>query len=188
MKKVLDNCVFCGQRGEALRPITFSNSFTAYQFLQAGSGACPQCFKLFQNPKTRKTSWILHGEDGEIRELEHPLETLLNPPNPPFFIYLTKQKRKHGWIRVINYPALNRDKFIIAYEENRVLIDRQRLAKLVEFARRLRSRNIPVNILLSGNPSASQVRRFKLTREEIDELKTMRGDFQWEIAEKFSQD
>lgn len=92
------NCVFCGSEN-AENLIVFPSTFTAYQFLQAGNKACPRCAEMFKDPKYRRNSWIIRK--GKFKAIKNVPDFLLNLPSPPFFLYLTKLKRKHGWIRAV---------------------------------------------------------------------------------------
>jgi len=125
--------------------------------------------------------------DGVTHLLKDPLAKLLNPPKPPFWIYLTKAKRKHGWIRIIDKPALNRDRFQIAFEEQLVLVNREYLAQSVKNVRDLRQLKIPKAELLSGQLSPRSMSRLLDHAQSIMSiLQHLKGDPLWEIAVKFS--
>ena len=65
-------CVFCG--AEAVVPVVFPETFTAYQLLQAGDKACPRCAEMFKNPKFRRNCWFTTG--NLWCKLDDPLEFL----------------------------------------------------------------------------------------------------------------
>ncbi|MEM4454445.1 MAG: hypothetical protein QXT28_07035 [Thermofilaceae archaeon] len=174
-------CVFCGSNAPT-HPVSFPETFTAYQFLQAGSGACSRCLEMFRDPKYRRNNWII-TRDGEFRVLENPIEVLLNPPSPPFYIYLTRTRRKHGWILAVNYPALSRDKFFVTVDEERVFVDRQKLEEYWRLYRCFRDKGLRKKDFFSLSPASA--RKLRLTREEVQALRTLSDDRLWRLVVDF---
>lgn len=174
-------CVFCGSSAQTTS-IRFPKTFTAYQFLQAGSGACNRCLEMLKDPKYRRNSWII-TQNGEFKVLENPIEALLNPPEPPFYMYLTRMKRKHGWILAVNYPVLSKDKFFVTVDEERIFIDRQKLEKYWCLYRYFRDKGLRKKDFLSLNPAS--IRKFNLMRKEIQTLKTLSDDRLWRLVVDF---
>jgi len=122
-------CIFCGERFEEGYPPRLLGNFTAQQWLQAGDGICPRCHGFLKTPEARRTSWLIRGPEMRVdllEPLERPLETLLNPPETPFRLYLTRQRRKHGWIRLLRCPALSRRRFPVAFEEELIIVELER--------------------------------------------------------------
>jgi len=182
----MNTCIFCGAILEAdSKIVKFPETFTAYQFLQAGSGACSRCAEMFVDPKFRRNSWIIKGREFTV--LEDPLGTLLNLPEPPFILYLTKGKRKHGWIRAVQNPVLSRDRFILVVDEDKVVFERDVFAGLNGFADQLLDRGVPKSVLLGGMPAASAVRKFSLSRGECGRLRELHHNSLWRICIGFKR-
>ena len=178
------NCVFCGELN-ADKIVKFPETFTAYQFLQAGDKACPRCAEMFTDPKYRRNSWIM--KDGAFTVLDNPLETLLNLPEPPFTLYLTKTKRKHGWVRAVQNPVLNRNKFILTIDEEKTMFSRDVFAELNGFADSMFEKGIPKSILLGGMPSASAIEKFGLSCTEYRKLRELHHDNLWRVLVEFKR-
>lgn len=175
-------CIFCGRDIETV-PIKLPKTFTAYQLLQAGSGGCVQCVEMLRDPKFRRNCWVL--KDGVFTVLEDPLAALLRPPEPPFVMYLTKRKRKHGWIVAVQNPALSRARFFVGFEERKVLVEPRKLRCMVDFAAGLRGRGVPKKVLLNGFPLASVVRKYGLTRGETAKLARLQYNWLWRVCVAF---
>lgn len=116
----VENCVFCGG-SDATEEVVFSDTYTAFQFLQAGEHACTRCAGMFKEPKFRRLNWVLKNE--QFVELNDPLAFLDCPDmESPFFLYLTRQHRKHGWVLAVQNPVLNIEKFMLIVDEDYSLI------------------------------------------------------------------
>jgi hypothetical protein len=176
-------CVFCGAEG-ATEKVTFPSTFTAYQLLQAGDKACKRCAEMFHDPKYRRNCWIMKG-DGSFWVLDKPLKALGNLPNPPFLLYLTRTKRKHGWIRSVQNPVLDKSKFILVVDEEKVLFDLPRFLRLNMAVCRMRLFGLPKKCLLGFLPP-SVIRKYKVSKEEIEMINKMKGDPLWGLIVAFA--
>lgn len=179
-------CIFCGaETPEDAKLIVFPETFTAYQLLQAGDKACERCAAMFADSKFRRNSWIV--QDGVFTVLKDPLEALLSLPDPPFTLYLTKTKRKHGWIRAVQNPALNVKRFILVVDEEKIIFQAERYADLYRFARNLYARRISKSIMLGGMPEPSVHRRYGLSWAESFRLRELQHDPLWRTVVEFKK-
>ncbi len=179
-----ENCVFCGvELTSNAKAIQFPTTFTAYQLLQAGNKACPQCAKMFSEPEYRRNCWIL--KDGKLKVIEHPLEFLLNLPEPPFLFYLTKTKRKHGWIRAVQNPVLGTKRFILVVDEDKIYFDAKVYAELYGFCKNLFARRISKAIMLGGMPKPSELQKNGLSWQEVFRLRALQHNPLWIIIVSF---
>jgi len=176
-------CVFCGSSG-AIEPVVFSDTYTAFQFLQAGECACSRCAAMFRDPKFRRLNFVLKG--AEFIELEDPLAFLDCPSvEVPFVLYLTRQHRKHGWVLAVQNPVLNLDKFVLIVDEDRLLFERGRYEEFRRFSLDLFERGVPRKVLLGGYPWASVVRKYGLSYEECLRLRDIQRDRLWRLCVEF---
>lgn len=178
------NCVFCGSP-EATEPIVFPETFTAYQMLQAGDKSCERCIEMFSNPKHRRNCWVIR--EGVWSVVKAPLSFLEALPMPPFVLYLTKAKRKHGWINAVQNPILNTERFILCIDEEKIFFERQKFTEHLAFLNELWNREIPKGVLLNGYPPAGLVRKFGLTREECQMLEKLQDDRLWRFVVVFQK-
>jgi CRISPR type IV-associated protein Csf1 len=72
----------------------------------------------------------------EWRKIDDVLGFLTAMPEPPFVLYLTLQKRKHGWIIAVQNPVLCKDKFVLVVDEDKILFERTALMIYTLFLRR----------------------------------------------------
>ncbi len=177
-------CVFCGS-GNAEVAVAFPSTFTAYQFLQAGDKACPRCAEMLTDPKYRRNSWIIR--DGKFEVITNVADFLLNLPDPPFFLYLTKTRRKHGWIRAVQNPVLNKHRFFLVVDEDKILFDDRVYAELYAFCSDLYARGIPKAVMVGGMPEPSVMRRYRLTWGEAFKLRELQYNPLWRVVVEFKR-
>lgn len=178
-----NTCVFCG--APASKKIVFPDTFTAYQLLQAGDQACSRCAEMFKEAKFRRNCWVMQGT--EWRKIDDVLGFLTAMPEPPFVLYLTLQKRKHGWIIAVQNPVLCKDKFVLVVDEDKILFERNRFNDFHAFSKALLNRGIPKGVLLCGMPNPSSLRKFGLTWQEAKKLEQLKGNMFWMVCVKFGK-
>lgn len=129
------NCIFCmlpTQHGFPLSkiPKTFTDWNYAYQV--PSPVICEYCYSFLRNENVRRKSWVI--TQGQLRFLDRKqvLQVLLEPPQPPFAIYIAIKGKKHGWIRLLNKIATNREQYYIAVDDNVLYIDRTKLRQYVQ--------------------------------------------------------
>jgi len=176
-------CVFCGSP-HAVVPVVFPATFTAYQLLQAGDKACARCAEMFQDAKFRRNCWIV--KDGSFAVLDDPLLALSCLPEPPFLIYFTKQKRKHGWILAVQNPVLNLYKFILVVDEEKILFERSRFEEYMAFSKGLLDKRIPKSVLLGGMPLPSVVKHYCLRWPTCFRLQKLMKEPLWRLCVVFA--
>ncbi len=183
---MVENCVFCGAKADV--PIVFPDTFTAYQFLQAGNSACKCCADMFGDAKYRRNCWYMQG--NEWVKIEDPLVflTVTLPAVPlPIIMYLTLKKRKHGWILSVQNPVLNFSRFILVVDEDKIFFDRQKFVEYLQFLGILWERGVPKGVLLSGYPAAGLVRKFRFSRGECRRLEQLQSDRLWQLVVAFKK-
>ena len=179
----MSNCVFCG--APAAVPVVFPETFTAYQLLQAGDKACERCAEMFRDAKFRRKCYFI--KNGVFTEIADVLGFLTAMPPPPYTLYLTKQKRKHGWIGAVQNPVLNLNRFILCVDEDRIMFERGKFNDYLDFLLSLWFREVPKGVMLGGYPQAGIVRKYGLTRLECLQLQAVQSDRLWRFVVAFKQ-
>ncbi len=177
------NCVFCG--ADATEQVIFPETFTAYQMLQAGSQACGRCYTMFTDGRYRRKNYYI--KDGVFTEITDVLSFLSTMPQSPYILYLTKAKRKHGWINAVQNPVLNVNRFILCVDEDKIFFNRTHFNELMPFLEELWVREVPKGVMLGGYPYAGIIRKYKFNREECLNLQKLQGDRLWRFVVAFKQ-
>jgi len=130
-------CVVCGREGGGHKS-KFSSNFTAYSLLQAGNMICPRCYTLLHDQKYRRTSWVLSEKGYQQLKRNEVIKTLLNPPEPPFAIYLTRTGKKQGYLHLVDRVSWDRENYFIAFDDQLIPVIRSELEEMAEIARKAR--------------------------------------------------
>ena len=128
----------CGFETERGHDIDLSDNFTAWNLLQEGNVICEHCYSLLRNQNYRRKSWVADSHGVRFLQRGEILDALLDPPKPPFAIYITKTGKKQGFLHLINRPNYSRERFFIAFDDSLVFVERGKLREMVEVARRAR--------------------------------------------------
>jgi len=127
-------CVVCSLETERGHPVDFSQNFTSWSELVEGDCICEYCYTLCRDQKYRRKSWIATLKGIRFLSRKDVLPVLLDPPEPPFAVYVTKSGKKQGFLHILNKVALSRDTFFIAFEDRAVFVDRPTLKEMYDLA------------------------------------------------------
>jgi hypothetical protein len=108
-------------------------------------------------------------------------------PQAPFTLYLTKAKRKHGWIGAVQNPVLNLNRFILCVDEDKIFFESQKFVEHMKFLETLWLRELPKGVMLNGYPSAGIILKYKLSREECQRLEKLQNNRLWQFVVAFKQ-
>jgi hypothetical protein len=169
----------------ASEKIVFPDTFTAYQLFQAGDQACSRCAGMLGDAKFRRNCWVMQGE--KWRKIDDVLSFLAGMPQPPFVLYLTLQKRKHGWILAVQNPVLNCDFFTLIVDEIKVHFERERFNQFCSDVSELMGRGVPKSVLMGGEPAVSTTIHFGFYKREVELLKARQFDRLWWLCVKFAK-
>jgi CRISPR type IV-associated protein Csf1 len=163
-------CVLCGNYSDCGHPLEFGEKFTAYSWLQGGSVFCPYCYEIYKNQLYRRHSWYLDAREFKILNRDDIL-TLLNLTNKeiPFAIYINTTRKKQGYLQLINRLNYNNEMFVVAFDDDLVWIDRQKLEEAIEFAKTLKRKKLTKGEMLSGRLNPKRYEQLSL-----DDLKKIR--------------
>ena len=159
------DCCICQKHTTTGFKKKFSGTFTCADYISHGEVICPECQYLVKNSNEYRRTMFLLTEDELIKfKKKEAKEIVLNLPNKPFYIYLTKTWQKIGWIRmneVYNENNKGEINFLIDYDIVRVNLDT--LSETMEFIKQLRDLKIPKTVLETGQLEMHHYR--KLTAE-----------------------
>lgn len=115
-------CMVCGsEMTDGLRISDLvSDDFSNHNRLLAGNGVCPPCAYLFSDRFFRKRGWLASASGFTWFSAENKAERLnaiLNPPEPPFFIYITRAGKKQSWMTCLHRVATSRERFWLSHED-----------------------------------------------------------------------
>lgn len=159
------DCCICQKHTTTGFKKKFSGNFTCADYISHGEVICPECQYLVKNSNEYRRTMFLLTEDELIKfKKKEAKEIVLNLPNKPFYIYLTKTWQKIGWIRmneVYNENNKGEINFLIDYDIVRVNLDT--LTETMKFIKQLRDLKIPKTVLETGQLEMHHYR--KLTAE-----------------------
>ena len=153
-------CIYCGKMSKIGLKIGLSNTFTAYSQLFNGNLICEYCWEFIKTNTFRSRSWIATQDKvNHLKRLEI-LNYLLNPPKPPFAIYITKGGKKQGWMGnlfLVNYNSINY--WIITDWSGAIYANKEIIKIYSEMIKKLREVKISKTSLTSGSPAMKDYER-----------------------------
>ena len=168
----------------------FSSNFTCADYISNGDVICPECNYLVKNSNEYRRTMFLLTEDELIKfKKKEAKDIVLNLPNKPFYIYLTKTWQKIGWIRmneVYNQDNQNEINFLIDYDIVRVNLDT--LTETMKFIKQLRDLKIPKTVLETGQLEMHHYRKLtsefdnNVARSYIKMIKNNANNPIWDLA------
>lgn len=183
-------CYVCGRvtdRGWREAP---SDNFTAWSQIYLGDVMCQRCRPLFKDRQIRMRSWILSASGGlELQTKDNPgmiWRYLVDPPDPPYAIYVTAGGQKQGWISLGRYVSTSRASYWIGTDwlDRPIRMSPAWVRERGELIARLRERKTLKQVLMDGQFSSGAYER--AMREgweaDIEEVRALVGDPRWEVA------
>ncbi len=142
-------CIVCGTSTRKGHRIDFSSNFTAWSMLWDGDCICEYCYTLCRDQQYRRRSWVATKQGIRFLQKSEILEVLLNPPEPPFAIYITRTGKKQGFLQLVNRLSYSREHYFIAFDDALVFVNRGELEEMVEIAKKARALKFTKAELLS---------------------------------------
>jgi len=179
---VAGTCVFCGSgttQGHHKKII--SDNFTAGNRLCDGDVVCPECKHVY-NDRLYKNAWV--AACSWFKELKRvdTKDTLLNPPEPPFGIYITQTWKTQGWINIIDRVQESRTNYIIGFDYDIINVDTQKLGEYCNLVTELLEKKIMKTELQTGQFKAKSYEKLGYDMELIEKIKTLVGNPLWNLA------
>ena len=184
------HCCICQKHTTTGFKKKFSGNFTCADYISRGEVICPECNYLVKNSNEYRRTMFLLTEDELIKfKKKEAKEIVLNLPNKPFYIYLTKTWQKIGWIRmneVYNENNKGEINFLIDYDIVRVNLDT--LTETMKFIKQLRDLKIPKTVLETGQLEMHHYRKLtsefdnNVARNYIKMIKNNANNPIWDLA------
>jgi CRISPR type IV-associated protein Csf1 len=146
---------------------------------------------MLQHKPFRTRSWIattngveyIESGDGRLKLRE----ALLDPPKPPFAIYVTRNHQRQGWLTLMRRVSLSRDRFYVGNDllDSPAYIVRDRFVQLLGEAEAMLARKVPRSVLLrEAEPTVQLVKRALQEgwMEQLQRAMERAGDPAWEVA------
>jgi len=152
-------CCICGKETKEGHKVPFSDNFTGYSFLIHGDCACPYCWTFFKTQDFRRRSWVATAKEVRFLKRNEVREVMLEPPEPPFFIYVTQSGQRQGWLSALRYISYSRERFFISTDwVGHFMVDRQLAKQMDNLIWLLRDKKISKTALRTGQYSMKQYR------------------------------
>ena len=184
------DCCICKKHTENGFKKKFSGTFTCADYISHGEVICPECNYLVKNSNEyRRTMFLLTEKELIKFKKKEAKEIVLNLPNEPFYIYLTKTWQKIGWIRmneVYNTDNQSEINFLIDYDIVRT--NTADLYDMMDFIKQLRDLKIPKAVLETGNLEMHHYRKLtaefgnQAARKILNKVKMNANSPVWDLA------
>ena len=184
------DCCICQKHTTTGFKKKFSGTFTCADYISNGDVICPKCYYLVKNSNEYRRTMFLLTEDELIKfKKKEAKEIVLNLPNKPFYIYLTKTWQKIGWIRmneVYNTDNQSEINFLIDYDIVRT--NTADLYDMMDFIKQLRDLKIPKAVLETGNLEMHHYRKLtakfgnQAARKILNKIKMNANSPVWDLA------
>jgi len=156
-------CVLCGRETYKGHPVRFSANFTAWSLLGAGNCICERCYTLLNDQSYRRKSWVATADGIKFLTRKDVLPTLLEPPEPPFSIYITKTGKKQGFLQLMNRVSTSRETYYVAFEDSLIFVDGKKIEEMVNVAKEARKLKFTKSDLV--NPSVKRWEHVELCKQ-----------------------
>ena len=184
------DCCICQKHTTTGFKKKFSGNFTCADYISHGEVICPECNYLVKNSNEyRRTMFLLTEKELIKFKKKEAKEIVLNLPNEPFYIYLTKTWQKIGWIRmneVYNTDNQSEINFLIDYDIVRT--NTADLYDMMDFIKQLRDLKIPKAVLETGNLEMHHYRKLtaeygnQAARKILNKIKMNANNPIWDLA------
>ena len=184
------DCCICQKHTTIGFKKKFSGTFTCADYISHGEVICPECNYLVKNSNEyRRTMFLLTEKELIKFKKKEAKEIVLNLPNKPFYIYLTKTWQKIGWIRmneVYNTDNQSEINFLIDYDIVRT--NTADLYDMMDFIKQLRDLKIPKAVLETGNLEMHHYRKLtaeygnQAARKILNKVKMNANNPIWDLA------
>lgn len=176
-------CVFCGCESDNGHPKKIiSDNFTAWDRLAGGNVVCPECNHVYTEPTYRKKAWVVTESTFTEVKRENAKELLLNPPEPPFVIYLTQSWKKQGFVNLINRVQESQTDYIIGLDYELIEVNTKTLEKYCTLIAELLEKKIMKTELSTGNFKAKSYEKLGYDIGLVEKIKILVGNPLWNLA------
>lgn len=176
------SCILCGRETAYGHKAELKDTFTAYDLIQGGSCICPECWHVYNEQMYRKKAWAVTHETFTEVKRDGAKELLLNPPDPPFVIYLTQTWKKQGWLNLINRVQESKTDYTIGLDYDLIEVNTEKLKEYCDIITDILEKKITKTELSTGNFKAKSYEKLGYDIELIEKIKTLAGNPLWDLA------
>lgn len=146
------DCCICGEHTYYGNKKRFGGNFTCADYLQNGEVICPYCYHVFKGSNSlRRTMFYLSDDEFIKFKKKDAKDIILNLPDKPFYLYLTRTWQKTGWVRLNEaYNTTNKGNINFLMDYDIIRTDINTLKDTCETIRNLRDLKIPKKNLEEG--------------------------------------
>ena len=180
--EVTGTCIFCGQDTEHGHKAELKDTFTAYDLIQGGSCICPECYHVYNEQMYRKKAWAVTPSTFTEVKWSGAKELLLNPPEPPFVIYLTQTWKKQGWLNLINRVQESKTNYTIGLDYDLIEVNTVKLEEYCTLISELIEKKIMKSELQTGNFRSKSYEKLGYDMEMVEKIKVLVGNPLWNLA------
>ena len=178
----MGNCIFCGQYSEHGHPAKLKTKFTAYQYIQSGLIICPFCYEIYNNQEYRKNMWYASEHEYKTFKRDAAKSILLDPPDPPFVIYLTKTWKKQGWLTLMNKVNYDKDSFFVGFDYDVIFVYHDKLIKYIDLISMLLEKGVSKTELKTGQLKPRSLKKIDMDLELMKEVQILSGQALWALC------
>lgn len=172
-------CIVCGRSTEQGNKIDYSPNFTLWNLLTAGDCICPPCYELTRNQQYRRSMWVVNKEGITFFKKKEMLSHLLNPPEPPFGMYLTKTWQKQGFFKLINKLNYSQENYTVALDMKLIHVKLSVAKEMSALAKTLRKKKFTKEELKTGEIHAHRYKDCDLSL--LEQLKEYANQQLWRL-------
>ena len=182
-------CCICGIKTKQGHKKKFGANFTSADYISNGDVICEYCKHLVDNSNEyRRTMFIVTENDFKTFKKQEAKEIVLNIPNEPYYLYLTKTWQKVGWVLLNRVKNENNTTLNCLVDYDIINTTVEELKGLIDIIEPLRELKIPKGVLETGNFEMYHVKKLhekyskNQTRFLIKKLKNYAGNPVWDLA------
>jgi hypothetical protein len=175
-------CVYCGEYTEHGHKFKPTGQFTTYQHIQGGTCICEYCNEMKSSQDYRRSMWAANPKTFITFKPDTAKEILCNPPEPPFVMYFTKTWKKQGWPQLVNRVNYSKEKFIVGYDYDLVLVASRKRDEYLKFAQELLDRGLVKTELLTGHLKTRSYEKLDFDFNTIKKISFLCTDPLWNLC------
>ncbi len=176
-------CMLCCQQTEHGNKARFSNNFAGYSWLQFGECLCEYCTAFIKNQSYRKYNFLATQNDVRFLQRQDCLQYLLQPPQPPFALYITQTHKRQGWLQNIFAVNLSAERFKVVTDFVGVVeVSTKQINELYYALKKFRALKIKKDELRTGQLSMNSYK--KIVEAELEEeLRKIKTQIKTQVLE-----
>lgn len=176
------SCILCGLETECGHKAELKDTFTAYDLIQGGTCICPECWHVYNEQMYRKRAWVVTPSTFTEVKRDSAKELLLNPPEPPFVMYLTQTWKKQGWLNLINRVQESKSNYTIGLDYDLIEVNTEKLEEYCTLISEILEKKVTKTELSTGQFKAKSYEKLGYDMELIEKIKTLVGNPLWNLA------